>query len=76
MGIADVVERRSIEMGLDGVSPHDFRRSLITELLDQDEGINDVAQWVGLKSIETTKLYDLRGEKAVLEFSERVKFDI
>ena len=42
-------------------SPHDFRRTFITLLLDKGVDLLRVAKIVGHESVETTRIYDYRG---------------
>lgn len=44
-------------------SPHDLRRSYATNLLDANVDLFTVQNLMGHASVDTTRLYDLRGEK-------------
>jgi len=62
--IRDVVIRRAEAAGVENVSPHDLRRSFVSDLLDAGIDIATVANMAGHSSIETTRRYDRRGERA------------
>lgn len=45
-------------------SPHSLRRFFASHLLEQGAGIGEVSELLGHASIETTAIYDRRGERA------------
>lgn len=63
--VYDVVRKRSRQARLAApISPHDFRRTAITNLLARGADITVVAGIVGHASIAGTARYDRRGEEA------------
>jgi site-specific recombinase XerD len=60
--IHDVVTKRASGAGVVKTSPHDLRRSFVSDLLDAGVDIATVAGMAGHESVETTARYDRRGE--------------
>lgn len=63
-GIRFIIVKRAKEAGLDHTTPHDLRRTLVSDLLDKGVDISTVAAIVGHDSLRTTQRYDRRGEAA------------
>ena len=61
--IRDVVDRRAAQAGIEHASPHDLRRSFVSDLLDAGVDISTVAAMAGHASVITTQRYDRRGEQ-------------
>lgn len=72
--IYDLVKKRSIEANIDKCSPHDFRRTFITRLMESGVDINTVRQLAGHSDIQTTARYDLRDEKEQKKAMKRTLF--
>lgn len=62
--VYDMLQRRGKQAGLEQFSPHDLRRTAISELLDREVDIATVAKIVGHENLDTTRRYDKRGEKS------------
>jgi site-specific recombinase XerD len=72
---ANLLKRRLKDAGIPGAySPHSFRATVITTFLEEG-GTLEVAQRIaGHADSRTTKLYDRRGQKVMLEDMERLRY--
>lgn len=62
--IYSMLERRGKIAGISELSPHDFRHTFISNLFDAGVDISTIADLVGHESVETTRRYDRRDERA------------
>lgn len=60
-----VVGKRLLAAGIERLTPHDMRRSFISDLLDEGVGLATVARQVGHSNVQTTARYDRREERAL-----------
>ena len=73
-GIYKLVRERAKKAGIAHFSPHDFRRTFGSDLLDAGEDLFTVQDLMGHSSTVTTKRYDKRGEARKLKAVQKLQF--
>ena len=68
----NVIVNRTLEAGLENISPHDFRRSCITDQLDAGTDLVLVSLAVGHSNPQTTARYDRRPEQSLRAAATRL----
>jgi integrase/recombinase XerD len=70
-----MLKRRLKQAGLPAhYSPHSFRATGITNFLENDDTLEAAKRIAGHADSRTTKLYDRRGKKVLLEDMERIRY--
>jgi integrase/recombinase XerD len=65
--------RRPADAGLEDLfSPHSFRVTVVTDLLNQNVALEDVQYLAGHSSPTTTRVYDRRRRKVTRNIVERI----
>lgn len=70
--IAYLAQARAVDAGVSHLTPHDFRRSGISDMLDQGVDLATVQRYAGHSSPRTTVRYDRRGERTKKDAASRL----
>jgi len=68
-----VLHQRGLAAGIEAFSPHDLRRTSITDLLSADVDVLTVSAIAGHASADTTRRYDRRSEDTKREAAQRLR---
>lgn len=69
-----IVQKRAVQAGVEQFSPHDFRRTFCSDLLDAGVDIVTVQKLAGHASPVTTAKYDRRGEETKRRAVQKLGF--
>lgn len=72
--IGGVIRQTAKLAGIADLKPHDLRRSFATNLIDKGVDLFTVQNLMGHANLETTRRYDMRGEKVKADAVELLPF--
>lgn len=71
--VMSILQKRALQADVDPFSPHDFRRTFISDLLESGADVITVSRLAGHSDPSTTARYDMRGEAAKQQAVARLK---
>ena len=74
MAVYKVIQKRIEEASVKHASPHDFRRTMVSEMLAKGADVLTVQKVAGHASADTTRRYDLRDEAFKQEAAEKLHY--
>lgn len=72
--IGDIIDKRCENVGIKRFTPHDLRRSFATNLLNSGVDVFIVQKLMRHANINTTRIYDMRGEDAKIQAIKMLPF--
>lgn len=72
-GVFAILRRLGARAGIERFSPHDLRRTFVSQLLDEGVDLATVQQMAGHAQVTTTARYDRRGESAKQRAAGRLR---
>ena len=75
-GIYGILKKRAGEANVKNVSPHDLRRTFVSNMLDLGIDLTTVSFLAGHSNVQTTAKYDRRGEAAKKEAARALRIPI
>ncbi len=68
-----ILQNRQKQAGIAPFSPHDIRRTTITDMLSADVDVLTVSAIAGHASADTTRRYDKRGDESKREAARKIQ---
>ncbi|MCA9912317.1 MAG: site-specific integrase [Anaerolineae bacterium] len=72
--IYDMLKKRGLQANVADFSPHDLRRTFVSDMLERGVDIATVADIAGHSSVDTTRRYDRRPEEGRKQAADRLHF--